>query len=291
MKVNPVLTAIIRSEWFIDIHNLQAYDHIIDAIIHGKDFEFKKNIESKSLLSFMDDRGKFLKPDETGRVAVPEGSIALVNMKGEVVKEGNWCVAGADEITDALYKAQEHQNVIGSIMYVDGPGGAVSAMGPFQTFAKYKTKPVGILADQALSLHYYAATTVGDFIIADNNISARFGSIGVQSTFRDQTKYLEEKGIKTHIVTPPESEHKNLSVKLALEGKYDLIKEEFLSPMAKQFQQGVRDTRPKLKEEVGVLTGKTFTAEEALRVGLIDGIGTMQTAIMRLTALSTINSI
>ena len=80
-----------------------------------------------------------------------------------------------------------------------------------------------------------------------------------------------------------------MAVKLALEGKYELITTEHLSPLAIQFQNAVREACPNLKEEIGVLTGKTFGADKALEYGMIDAIGSLDQAINRLHILSELN--
>lgn len=56
--------------------------------------------------------------------------------------------------------------------------------------------------------------------------------------------------------------------------------------MALKFQGGVKDTRTNLKEELGVLTGKTFGAEKAIEVGLIDSIGNLDSTINMLHIMS-----
>ena len=68
-----------------------------------------------------------------------------------------------------------------------------------------------------------------------------------------------------------------------------MIKEEYMSPMAKKFQGGVRESRPGLIEEVGVLTGKTFFADKALALKMIDSIGGMDAAVRQAIILSSIS--
>ncbi len=287
MKVNPILTQIIRGEWLLPVEMLEKYLSIGVALLEGNDFK-NDTQEPKSILSYVDTNGSDLQVRSHN---APEGSIAIVRMRGEVIKNGDSCVYGADEIVKALTVADKNLNTIGTIFEIDGPGGSVNAINPFIQFAKTKKKPVVVLADMALSLHYWTAVVVADHIIADNNISARFGSIGVVLTFLDNRKYLEDKGYKIHEIYPEESSHKNEVVKLIREGKYDLVKKEHLSPIARKFQQYVRDNRPNLIEEPGVLTGKTFEADEALRLGMIDNIGTLQTAIMQVVALNAIRQV
>lgn len=277
MKVNSLLSEVIRGFWLLDVHQIELYAPIVEKIISGEQLEFNPN-NTKALLDFVDGNGNAL-PEKDGEVLVPKGSFANVYMRGEVIKYGDYCTYGADEIVSALYQAQDQKNSNATIFHVDGPGGSVSAIGPFRQFAKDKTKPVIGLADQALSLHQWAAAEVCDYIIADNDVSARFGSIGIESNFVDAQPYYEKMGYKFHVIHPEESKHKNEAFQLARKGDYKMIKEEILSPMAIKFQQAIRDKRPNLKEELGVLTGKTFDADRALGIGLIDAIGSYKDAL------------
>lgn len=280
MKFNPIISEIIRGQWLFDTTNIEGYYTLVDNLLQGKKFEFNSNYnqEVKGIQIF-DRTGKFIRSTAENPAEIPQGAIAQVEMIGEIVKYGDWCVAGADEIVAELYQAQSLKNVDATIFKIDGPGGSVKAIGPFKEFAKNKTKPVIGLVDDALSLHYWAACEVCDYIIADNDVSARFGSVGVVSCFRDNQEAMKKLGFKDHEIYPQESEHKNLAFTLAREGKYDMIKAEHLSPLAQKFQAGVKANRPNLKEEVGVLTGKTFYADEALRLGMIDAIGGMDLAL------------
>ena len=208
MKGNTLLNTILKGEWLIDCHNVEAYYPIVDKILAGEKFNFSP--EPKSILNFVDANGKALPKDSDGKTIVTEGAIAVVSMIGEVVKYGNYCIYGADEIVGALTAADKNPNVIATIFKIDGPGGAVSAIGPFQEFANsVKSKPVIGLCDSALSLHYWTAVEVCDHIMAENKVSARFGSVGVVLTFADNRKALEEKGYKIHEIYPEESAHKN----------------------------------------------------------------------------------
>lgn len=281
MKVNPLLMDVARGEWFMSFSGMQVFAPIAHKILTGQEVVLEHN-EPKAFFSIVDDNGKKVSPDANGVINAPKGSVAIVNMIGPVLKYGDWCTYGADEIVKALWLSDQNPNVLGTVVYQDGPGGAVSAAGPFVDFGIRKTKRVEVVADQSASLHYWAACAMGDHISADNNISAMFGSVGIVTSFADNRKYLENLGYVFHEIYPDESQHKNEAFRLALEGKYDLIKKEHMSPIAIQFQNAVRAARPNLKEEVGVLTGKTFGADKALEYGMIDSIGNISDAIQRI---------
>lgn len=280
MKINPLLNDLFRGVWLLEPQWVVGAAPLIDNFLKGKALDIPGlETDASAILSIYDENGNQLKPDEDGRIDVPKGSVAMVNMIGAVIKYGDYCTYGADEIVRALQQADDNPNIKFTVFNIDGPGGAVSAIGPFKAFAKTKTKPVIGLADACMSLHYWAALTVCDHLMADNDVSARFGSVGVVSSFMDAQPYWEAKGYKFHEVYPDESPDKNLAFKEALEGNYEKIKTEHLSPIAQKFQAGVKLALPNLKEEKGVLTGKTFDADKALGLGMIHGIGGFKQAM------------
>ena len=115
--------------------------------------------------------------------------------------------------------------------------------------------------------------------MADNNISAEFGSIGVMMQFPDYAKYYEKMGIKVHTIYSDLSTHKNAPFEAALKGDYKSIKEEQLNPLAREFQNTVKEHRKNLDTKVeGILNGRMFFAADALKNGLIDAIGTHEQA-------------
>lgn len=286
MRVDRLLMDLTRGQWAMSFEGVLAYAPLVHSIINGQSVPIAE--KTHSILSVVDDNGKFLSEDKLG--AIPKGSIAVIDMIGPVMKYGDMCTYGADEIAGALKFANESKNIKGIVLNIDGPGGSVSAIGPFMEFATLKKKPVVGLADQAASLHYWALCAVSDYKMASNNVSAGFGSVGVVSSFMDNTEMLKKLGYVFHEIYPDESAHKNLAYKLALEGKYDMIKEEHLSPIARKFQAAVTAACPNLKAKVeGVLTGKMFDADTAVQNGMIDGIGSMDQAINRAHIMSELN--
>lgn len=275
-----------RGAWAISPGALELFGPLAYKIVTGTN-DFSEIDKTESCLSFYDSNFNRLRADENGFTDVPEGSVAVVEMIGPLLKYGDWCTYGADDIIQALEYADNHPNIVGTVLKVDGPGGSVGAVGPFIEFGKRKKKPIVALYDQACSAHLWTMLAICDYIMAENNISSLIGSIGVVLHWIDNRKYLESIGYEFHEVYPEESKHKNEATRLAMEGKYDMIKKEMLSPLAIQFQNFVVEKRPKLNtKEVGVLTGKTFGADKALELGFIDAIGSFREARMMVEMLS-----
>lgn len=292
MKVNPLLNEIARGLWYMDIQSLETWGVFAHRILSNEKLNLPElQTEPKALINFFDDKNERIKADDNGNLHLKKGSVAVVDMIGPLVKYGDWCTYGSDDIYNVLTKANNDDNISAIVLNIDGPGGSVSSIAPFAQFGKEKRKPVVVLYDQMCSAHLYSAYACADYVIAANDISATVGSIGVVLSFADNRKYLESKGYTFHDIYPKESEHKNQSFMLALEGKYDMIKEEMLSPMAKKFQNDVKLYRPQLKhKETGVLTGKTFLANDAVELGFADAIGGLNFAIEKARVISKLKN-
>ena len=269
-----------RGMWLIDAQYVVQSAPQVLAFVQGKGFDIGARASSEErpdpqagFTDVFDAQGNITKLS-LAYDELPENSIVRVKMMGPIIKRGDACTYGADEIVAALFAASRNPNVSEIILEVDSPGGSVNAIGPFLEFAANNKKPVTALVDQCCSLGYWAATAVSDKIYVDNKVSATIGSIGVQITFMDAIPHYEAMGYKHHHITPPESSEKNSIFKEVLEGNYDRIKKEMLSPLAILFQDAVRASRPNLVEEGGVLKGATYMYDDALRLGLIDGVST-----------------
>jgi protease-4 len=220
----------------------------------------------------------------------PEGSVAVVALHGDMMKYGTMCSYGTTEIAEQIDEAAASDNIIGIVLDVDSGGGCVDAIAPLTEAierSRASGKPVVALCDLCASAAYYASLSCNE-ILAANALSAEFGSIGVMVSFMDYKKYYENAGIQLHTIYSNHSTYKNAPFEAARSGSYDLLKKEELDPLARAFQECVKEKRgEKLNTKVeGILEGRTFYASAALKHGLIDGIGSLQTAADHVRQLS-----
>ena len=221
----------------------------------------------------------------------PSGSTAIIPVKGTMLKYGTYCTYGTEEVAVKMLEAAAHRNISSVVLDIDSGGGAVDAVAPLvQSITKTRNqakKPVVASGDLVASAAYWTAAACNK-IIANNDISAEFGSIGVMMSFWDVKPYYEKAGYVNHTIYAPESDYKNRPFELALQGKYDEIKQEELSPLAKSFQNAVKSFRKDmLKMDVpGLLNGRMFFANNARdnslnakEVGLIDEAGSLELAV------------
>ena len=293
MNLNAaILNEILAGQWLMSPSHLLQIGHFMQNVVtYGAEHKRQKN-DGISCLSFFNDDLHQIHPREVNEI--PMGSIAVINCVGPIMKNWSWWFVGADEIVAQLDFANSLENVAGIVLRIDGPGGAVSAISPFIDFAKRKQKPLVALCDASLSLHRWIPDAVADFQMAENDISARFGSVGVVSTWTDLSKYYENMGVVMEEVYPKESKHKNEVWRLYKddpEAAKKMLADEHLSPMAIKFQNAVRAAHPNILEEEGVLTGRTFSADDAVRIGMINAIGDLSQAMQMAQSLSEMSAI
>lgn len=281
-----LISTLLRGQFFIAPDQAVAMAGTVQSIINRDWDGFDKTRD----LNNTEGRAKF--PIAAGNAVdgffgdldqAPQGSTAIIPLKGTMLKYGTWCSYGTEEVAYAIRTSAVHDKINSIVLDTDSGGGSVDAVAPVVQsieFARSIGVPVVASVDMACSAAYWAASAT-DRIIADNSISATVGSIGVMMSFWDVKGYYEKLGYKLHTVYAPESDHKNLAFENALKEDYDLLKSEELSPLAVGFQNAVKANREgKLNLETpGLLNGKTFYAQQALSVGLIDEIGTRERAV------------
>lgn len=221
---------------------------------------------------------------------IPQNSIGVINLIGPMIKYGNYWFWGANELVAMMEAMDQNPNITGILLKIDSGGGSVKAIAPFLEFFKRKTKPVVSLADTSASAALWVQSGT-DYSFAENNITSEFGSVGIMVNFMSYKKYYEDLGIEEHNINSSLSEDKNKAFDLATDGKYELIREELLDPLALKFQSDLKTNLPNLDLNVpGILTGKMFYAEAALKHGLINAIGTEKQAIEKIKELAAVQS-
>ena len=298
MGFSKLYHTILTMKFFIDLRQVDALSVLLEKYL-TKDLQ---NFTSKILsqqeplkISYRSADNLEL-PDMSADSAKQGGDdgkknmVAVIPLRGTMIKYGTTCSYGADEIAAAIDEAAANKKVIGIVLDIDSGGGAVDAVAPLVDAirrTKAMGKPVVASCDLCASAAYWTACECNE-IMADNNISSEFGSIGVMMSFPDYAKYYEKEGIKVHTIYSNLSTYKNAPFEAAKKGEYDSIKAEELDPLARKFQANVRAKRAgKLNEDIeGILSGKVFYAEDALKYGLIDSIGNLDRAIARVREMA-----
>jgi protease-4 len=230
---------------------------------------------------------------DSGDSDIKENTIAVVPLHGSMLKNGTLCSYGTQEIADIMLSIASEKNIIGIILDIDSGGGAVDSVAPMlEVIRKIQSelyKPVIAHCDLCASAAYWVACAC-DEIIATNNISAEFGSVGVMMSFVDVQPYYEKLGYVFHTFNSNLSPEKNDTFHKALKGEYDKIKIEELDPLARMFGEAVVSLRKGkfvADADEANLKGKTYFADKAKALGMIDSVGNLDSAISELKKLQT----
>lgn len=279
MAFSTLYYTILNKPFFIDVRRIDAHAVLIDKFLsHDITGMDAMKLSDKTPIARQVSAGH---AQDNQFAKAPKDSVAVIPLRGDILKEGTMCSYGTEEIAAVIREAADAKNIIGIRLDIDSGGGAVDAIAPMLeaiSFSQQKGKPVVACCDLCASAAYYVACHCNR-IVANNTISAEFGSIGVMMQFPDYAKYYEERGIKIHTIYSNLSTYKNAPFEAARKGEYTSIKEEQLDPLARQFQEAVKTHRQQLDQKIdGILAGRMFYAKDALKHGLIDQIGTEQEA-------------
>ena len=195
-----------------------------------------------------------------------------------------WIVPGIDDIASLLEYVMQSEDIDGAILVFNTPGGTTQSLIRLEEVLKNRTKPVVAVVDGMCASAGMYAASLCDRIIALNKM-CNVGSIGVMVQLVDYGPYYKKQGIKIIEIYPPESADKNKSYRDAIDGKTQTMIDEVLTPLAVNFQNVVKEHRQVDESIEGVLSGKMFYAEDAIKAGLVDEIGNFESAVAVITGI------
>lgn len=286
MSKKNILLAITNAYWFIDVHSAEQLGHNVASVLSGKYFWNEKHkasaefliIEPKGSLT-----GSYLSDSLKSAKA---GSIAVIDINGPIMKHDNCGDAGSKTFEELVKQADANPNITGIIFQVASGGGEVAGTQSLANVIKNVSKPTVCVAEDIMASAAYWIGSSTDFIFA-NTGTAQIGSIGTMASFKDMRPMWEAQGVKFHEIYASASTAKNTDYTEALGGNYDPIIKNILNPLNQEFMNAVKANRgDKLNTEM-TLKGQMYTANDALKYGLIDAIGNLQDAIVKINQLAS----
>lgn len=215
---------------------------------------------------------------------VPEGSVAVHNLKGVMLKDDQvgLCqdVPGTASLGRALQAADAHENIVAHVVRIDSGGGSVDGTAELGAIAKGLTKPIVAYSDGIIaSAAYWFASACSRIVL--NNETCAVGSIGVMCSVADYKPMLETLGVKFHDLRADDSDEKNEDFRQLLEGNYKPYTANVLNPLRDMFAATVKTNRPQLATKEGEkrLHGGMYFADAAVADGLADEIGSFSRAV------------
>lgn len=198
--------------------------------------------------------------------------VGVVEVKGAIADDSE---ANADNLIWSLRRAFEAQNSKAVILRINSPGGSPVQSGYVYDEIKrlralYPDKPAyAVITDMGASGAYYIAAAA-DEIYADK--ASLVGSIGVISSGFGFVGLMEKLGIERRALSSGESKAL-LDPFQPLQAEQKAFWQSVLATTHQQFIDQVKQGRgDRLKEDPRIFSGLIWTGEQAVELGLIDGL-------------------
>lgn len=226
-----------------------------------------------------------LSPSLTGKCVAVVDINAPLTVEGEAPSLFAAGYPGSEELAGAIEGINKRDDV-GAVLFVfNSPGGSVVATREVYGAVKGLNKPkVAYFREVAASGAYYTATGT-DYIVSDPD--ALTGSIGVIATVTEMGGLLEKIGVNVTAIKSGEhkdigSPYRNMTSdeEKILQSLIDEVYDEFRSVVVEN-----RKGRLDMARFNEVSDGRVLSGRQALRVGLVDALGTKKDAIMKAAEL------
>jgi protease IV len=212
--------------------------------------------------------------------AYGSGRIAVVYAEGDIVDgEGEWSQVGGTRFARELRKLRQDPKVKAIVLRVNSPGGSATASEVIQREMRLaaKEKPVVVSMGSYAASGGYWISTYSDRIFAEPTTIT--GSIGVFGVVFDIQELAGNIGVGFDSVKTGKfadalsiSRPKTEEELAVLQRSIDWIYEQFVEKVADS-----RQLDRKVVEEIA--QGRVWSGSEALKLGLVDEIGSLNAAI------------
>ena len=199
---------------------------------------------------------------------------AVVEIKGEIAAGSD---ASAEFIVSALKTAFEDSSAKGIVLLINSPGGSPVQAGIIndeirRLKAIHKKPVIAVVEETCASAAYYIAVAADDIYVDKASI---VGSIGVLMDSFGFTGLMEKLGVERRLMTAGENKGFLDPFSPQTEGQKKHA-QGMLDQIHKQFIDTVKAGRgKKLKETPDMFSGLFWSGQQAVELGLADGLGTL----------------
>src|SRR3990172_2881356 len=214
--------------------------------------------------------------------------VAVVPLHGVLIPKAQMLddISGGSSIQSfrqSFREALADEDVRSIVLDVDSPGGMVDGVPEMasEIRAARGTKPILAVANTEAASGAYWLASQADQVIATK--SGRVGSIGVFTPHEDISARQEQDGVRTTLVSAGKVKTEgNPFEKLSDEGRAHL--QSMVNDYYNMFVTDVANGRKVPVDQVrsGYGEGRGFTARQALEVGMVDRVGTLEAVVSEL---------
>jgi protease IV len=206
-----------------------------------------------------------------------ERHTAMVSIEGEISSNS---IANALDIGSALQAAFENDNSVGVILRINSPGGSPVQSGIINDEIRrlrtlHPSKPLHVVVEDICASGGYYIAVAGDQILVDK--ASIVGSIGVVMDSFGFTGLMDKLGISRRMITA--GSNKGMLDPFSKEDPKQVeMVQTMLNEIHQQFITVVKEGRgDRLKENPEIFSGRVWSGEQAVKMGLADGFGTVDT--------------
>lgn len=212
-----------------------------------------------------------------GRGMGMEKHTALVTLEGEISSSS---MANALDINSSLTAAFENENSAGVVLRINSPGGSPVQAGMMNDEIHrlrklYPSKPFYVVVEDICASGGYYVAVAGDQILVDK--ASLVGSIGVIMEGFGFTGLMDKLGVTRRMIAA--GSNKGMMDPFSKENpqQVEMIKT-MIDEIHQQFIAVVKAGRgDRLKETPEMFSGRVWNGEQAIKIGLVDGYGTVET--------------
>jgi ClpP class serine protease len=280
-----VLLEAVGRPWYIEPQAATHYASVVQQLFDREAITAFANDEPQELSFAVN-----AKAERIGTVAEANSEgVAVINMRGPVMKYDFCGSPGTQSMIKAVEQANANPAIKGILFQIDSPGGAVDGSYQLHDAIKNSSKPTGTFVNGKMCSAAMLFGSATNFRTASSAVDM-LGSIGTMMSWKDFTKADAAQGIETHEVYATNSTNKNIGFREVKEkGSYDALKAELLDPTNDEFTNTIQANLP--NADKSVLNGSVYLAREAKKKGLIDNIGTFDSAVKQVLKLAKNNTI
>lgn len=262
--VRAARSALVHELWLEDSSHVHALLDDIDAIA-----PILSNAQLRQALA----------AEGAKEIASIEDGVARIFVRGHIMPTVSWMfdalgidATGIDDIRSAIDTALASSDVDSIRMEIDSPGGVASGIHALATYIAQaqSQKPITAhVVGQCCSAAYWLASQAAEVTAEPGSL---IGSIGVYATVEDSSRAYKAAGVDVHVLRS--GEHKGVGEPGAPINETQLSAiRELIQSTADMFIDAVASGRGFSRDNAKELAdGRVMHAEQAVMVGLIDGI-------------------
>ncbi|MEJ2697326.1 MAG: signal peptide peptidase SppA [Candidatus Sulfobium sp.] len=214
--------------------------------------------------------------------SMPLGSkVAIVRLEGPIT--------GSKKLIDEIKGYAGDASVKAIVLRIDSPGGAVAPSQEIYEEVRRtaaRKKVVVSMGSIAASGGYYVASPATRIVADPGTLT---GSIGVIMEIPNVEGLMDKIGVKTVIIKS--GKNKDIGTpfrkmkpeeRKILQGVMDNVHDQFIRAVAKGRKMKVEDVRK-------IADGRIFSGEQAMKIGLVDQLGSLEDAVRTAARLAGIS--